>query len=153
MYQKILVPLDGSELAECVFPHVEAIARGCQVKSIVFIRVVEPFHQPAGDYVFNLEEIQRIDAQQKLAAEDYLKKVSSKINQAGAAVKIEAMSGRPAEVLADYATKNQVDLIVIATHGRSGVSRWVWGSVADRILRSACIPVLMVRAPGCFPGI
>jgi len=46
-----------------------------------------------------------------------------------------------------------VDLIVIATHGRSGVSRWVWGSVADRILRSACVPVLMVRAPGCFPGI
>ena len=55
--------------------------------------------------------------------------------------------------LADYATKNQVDLIVIATHGRSGVSKWVWGSVADRTLRSACIPVLMVRAPGCVAGI
>jgi nucleotide-binding universal stress UspA family protein len=46
-----------------------------------------------------------------------------------------------------------VDLIIIATHGRSGVSRWVWGSVADRILRSSCVPVLMVRAPGCVPGI
>ena len=153
MYQKILVPLDGSELAECVLPHVEAIARGCQVKSMVFIRVVEPFHQPAGDYVFDAEEMQRIDAQQKLAADDYLKKVLSKMDQSGPAVKTEAIFGRPAEILADYAAKNQFDLIVIATHGRSGVSRWIWGSVADRILRSACVPVLMVRAPGCIPGI
>ena len=153
MYQKILVPLDGSELAECVLPHVEAIARGCHVKSIVFDRVVEPFHQPAGDYVFDAEEMQRIDAQQKLAAEDYLEKIFSKIDQSSAAFKTEAMFGRPAEILADYAAKNQFDLIVIATHGRSGVSRWIWGSVADRILRSACVPVLMVRAPGCIPGI
>ena len=56
-------------------------------------------------------------------------------------------------MIAEYATKNEIDLIVIATHGRSGVSRWVWGSVADRILRSACVPVMMVRAPGCVPGV
>jgi len=67
-------------------------------------------------------------------------------------VKTGVLKGNPAESLADYASKNKVDLIVIATHGRSGVSRWVWGSVADRLLRSACVPVLMVRAPGCFPG-
>lgn len=153
MYQNILVPLDGSELAVCVLPHVEALAHGCQVKNVVFIRVAEPLHPPAGDYVFNFEEIQRMEAQQNQAAKDYLKKISSKISLAGAVVKIEVISGRPAEVLVEYATKNQVDLIVIATHGRSGVGRWVWGSVADRILRSACVPVLMVRAPGCFPGI
>jgi nucleotide-binding universal stress UspA family protein len=56
-------------------------------------------------------------------------------------------------MIADYASKNDVDLIIIATHGRSGVSRWVWGSVADHILRSACVPVLMIRAPGCVAGI
>ena len=65
----------------------------------------------------------------------------------------EVLEGNPAHTLAEYAEKNQFDLLVIATHGRSGVSRWVWGSVADRILRSACVPVLMVRAPGCVPGI
>ena len=43
--------------------------------------------------------------------------------------------------------------VIIASHGRSGVSRWMWGSVADRILRAACVPVLMVRAPGCGPGV
>jgi nucleotide-binding universal stress UspA family protein len=55
--------------------------------------------------------------------------------------------------IADYAEKHGLDLIMIATHGRSGISRWVYGSVADRVLCSACVPVLMVRAPGCTPGI
>ena len=55
--------------------------------------------------------------------------------------------------LVDYAEKNEVDLIIIATHGRSGVSRWVWGSIADRILRAARMPVLMVRSPdSVVPG-
>ncbi|HYB20519.1 MAG TPA: universal stress protein, partial [Thermodesulfobacteriota bacterium] len=71
----------------------------------------------------------------------------------GARVESAVLHGRAADALAEFATKNRIDLIVIATHGRSGVSRWVWGSVADRILRSSCVPVLMVRAPGCVPGI
>jgi len=153
MYQKILVPLDGSELAECVLPHVELLARGCQAKSLVFIRVVEPLRQVAGDYVLDLDQVKKFESESKLAAEAYLKKISAKADLAGALVKTEVLSGPPAEILADYAAKNQVDMIVIATHGRSGVSRWVWGSVADRILRSACVPVLMVRAPGCIPGV
>ena len=77
----------------------------------------------------------------------------SRLNLNGAQIKTEVIMGKPAEVLADYAAKNKVDLIIIATHGRSGVSRWVWGSVADRILRSTCAAVFMVRAPGCVPGI
>ena len=153
MYQKILVPLDGSELAECVLGHVDALARGCQAKSVVFIRVVEPIRQTGGEYMMDQDQVKKIESESKQDAGEYLKKISAKVSLGGAVVKTEVISGRPAEILAEYATKNQVDLIVIATHGRSGVSRWVWGSVADRILRSACIPVLMVRAPGCFPGI
>ena len=153
MYQKILVPLDGSELAECVLAHVDALARGCQAKSVVFIRVVEPIRQTGGEYMMDSDQLKKFESENRLEAGEYLKKISAKVSLGGAVVKTEVVSGRPAEILAEYATKNQVDLIVIATHGRSGVSRWVWGSVADRILRSACIPVLMVRAPGCFPGI
>jgi len=153
MYQKILVPLDGSNLAECVLPHVEALARGCQVKEVVFTRVVEPIYMPAGDYMLDLEQIKKIESELKLEAADYLKKVAAKTSYAGAGLKTEVLYGRVAEVLAEYASKNRIDLIIIATHGRSGVSRWVWGSVADRILRSSCTPVFMVRAPGCIPGI
>ena len=65
----------------------------------------------------------------------------------------EVLEGSVAETLAAWAEQNDVDLIIIASHGRSGVSRWVMGSVADRILRSVCVPVMMIRAPGCTPGI
>ena len=154
MYQRILVPLDGSPLAECVFPHLETLATGCQVKEVVLAQVVEPFRPIAsGEYVLDPEEVLRIEEVAKVAAQAYLKEAAAKIKLNGTGVKTEMIVGRPAESLADYATRNKVNLIIIATHGRSGISRWVWGSAADRILRSACVPVLMIRAPGCIPGI
>jgi nucleotide-binding universal stress UspA family protein len=154
MYQKILVPLDGSPLAECVFPHVEALAGGCQVKEVVLIRVIEPFRQPTpSEYAIKPEEVIRINEEIRVEAEKYISQAKAKIKLSGGEIKTAVLRGNPAEALADYASKNGVDLIIIATHGRSGVSRWVWGSVADRTLRSACVPVMMVRAPGCFPGI
>jgi nucleotide-binding universal stress UspA family protein len=64
-------------------------------------------------------------------------------------VKTEVVMGKAAESIAEYAEKRGVDLIAIATHGRSGVSHWVYGSAADKVMRSACVPVMMVRAPGC----
>ena len=155
MYQKILVPLDGSELAECVLAHVDGLGRGCLLKEITFVRVVEPFESPSvvAEYPIKPEEVIRINAENKAVAEKYLNKMVSGFKYEGVKVQGEVLTGKAAETLAEYASKNGADLIVIATHGRSGVSRWVWGSVADRILRSACVPVLMVRAPGCFPGI
>ena len=155
MYKKILVPLDGSELAECVLPHVEAIAKGCGVESVVFLRVVEPFRMVSSGEGSSLsaKDVERINSENKAAAESYLNQLASRTKYDGVAVQSEVINGKAAESIAEYATKNSVDLIAIATHGRSGVSRWVWGSVADRVLRSACVPVLMVRAPGCVPGI
>ena len=161
MYKKILVPLDGSELAECVLPHVEAIVKGCHVPEVIFLRVVEPVHfTPRSSYMGNVfteadarkaEETE--NAMHKADAENYLTGVLARYSSGAAGGRSLVVFGKPAETIADYAEKNDVDLIVIATHGRSGVSRWVWGSVADRVLRSACVPVFMVRAPGCVPGI
>jgi nucleotide-binding universal stress UspA family protein len=150
MYQKILVPLDGSELAECVLPHVEAIAKGCKAGSVIFLRVAEPIDMRGGtSSMFTEEEIKRINSQHQAAAEEYLGQLVNRVSFKGVNVKAEVITGKAAaEAIADYATKNKVDLIIIATHGRSGVSRWVWGSVAERILHSARVPVLMVRAPG-----
>jgi nucleotide-binding universal stress UspA family protein len=163
VYKKILVPLDGSELAECVLSHVESIARGCGVQEVLFLRVVEPLHWVVGpsyppggvDYVSGLsqEEIGRIDSESRAAAENYLSQVVNRTKFDGVTVRSEVINGKAAENTAEYATRKEVDLITIATHGRSGVSRWVWGSVADQVLRSSCVPVLMVRAPGCVPGV
>jgi len=157
MYKNILVPLDGSELAECVLPHVESIAKGCGVETVTFVRVVEPVHIPisGGDdgYTFNVDDWKRIESESRAAAENYLNRLMNRLKNDGIDFQSKVLSGKAADMIADYATKDEVDLIVIATHGRSGISRWVWGSVADRVLRSACVPVLMVRAPGCVPGI
>lgn len=157
MYKKVLVPLDGSELAECVLPHVETIARGCGTQSVVFLRVVEPFiYMMAsgwenGGSFFSGDEIERINSENRAAAKRYLDQLLSRTKYDGVNVQSAIITGKAADSIAEYATKNGVDLITIATHGRSGISRWVWGSVADRVLRSAGVPVLMVRAPGCGP--
>jgi nucleotide-binding universal stress UspA family protein len=154
MYKKILVPLDGSELAECVLPHVESIARKCGAQEVVFLRVAEPFHQLCSyDGCVSQETIDSIDADNKAAAEKYLSQLIKRTRYDGVSVRSEVITGIPGESIADYATKNSIDLIAVATHGRSGISRWTWGSVADQVLRSACVAVLMVRAPGCVPGI
>jgi nucleotide-binding universal stress UspA family protein len=155
MYQKVMVPLDGSELAECVLPHVESIAKGGQVKSVVFVRVVQPLYLLSAwdGYALSGKEVQRIEEGQLAAARDYLRQLVAKIKYDGVNIGYNAIWGNVVDSLVDYAEKNNVDLIVIATHGRSGISRWAWGSVADRILRSARMPVLMVRAPGCVRGI
>jgi nucleotide-binding universal stress UspA family protein len=155
MYSKILVPVDGSELAECVLSHVESIARGCSTQSVVFIRVVEPFRLP-GEYYgpgLSADDIQRIDADNEASAKNYLEQLVARTKYDGVTVQSVVIVGKPADSIAEYAAKNSVDLITIATHGRSGISRWAWGSVADRVLRSACVPVMMIRAPGCVPGI
>jgi nucleotide-binding universal stress UspA family protein len=156
MYKKIMVPLDGSELAECVFPHLETIVKGCQSPQVILVRTVEPLAVPYGKEVAHftsLEEVKAFETHQKADAEKYLKEVIARLKKKGINARAEVVYGKAGESLGDYATQNKVDLVIMATHGRSGVSRWVWGSVADRLLRSLCVPVLMVRAPGCAPGI
>ena len=157
MYQKIMVPLDGSKLAECVFPHLEAVIKGRgSPPEVIVVQAVEPLSVPYGREVSqftSLEQVQAFETHQKEEAEKYLKEIVARLKKTGINAKADVIYGKASQVLSDYATKNDVDLVIIATHGRSGISRWVWGSVADRLLRSVCVPVLMIRAPGCVTGI
>ncbi len=155
MYRKIMVPLDGSELAECVLPHVEAFVTECGAREVFLVRVAE--FEPAGSYRGGIpvapEMLAKIEAARKTAAEEYLARIRDRLGAQKAAYHVVVMVGRVAESLVEHAEKTGIDLILIATHGRSGVTRWVRGSVADKILRSAGIPVLMIRAPGTKGGI
>ncbi len=154
MYQHIMVPLDGSELAECVLPHLKAIASGIGVTKITLARVVEPLHLYGGlESSLNPKDRQRLEADSMDLARSYLKQTVKQLKGKGITAQAEVLHGHVVDKLVDYANTNEVDLIIIASHGRSGVSRWVWGSVADRILRCSIIPVLIVRAPGCVPGV
>ena len=122
---------------------------------MIFVRVVEPVvaTYAARSELFKKEEMNKMESDVKSSAEAYLTQVADRIAEGGKGVQTKVILGRVADSLADYADQNHVDLILIATHGRSGVSRWVRGSVADRILRSARVPVMMVRAPGTKGGI
>ncbi len=156
MYQKIMVPLDGSDLAECVMPHVEAIVSSFKSKEVVFARVVDPVRLPAsvpahGKFGFTEKDRYQLESSRKKAAKAYLENMVDCLDIPGTVFNFVVLEGNPANMLTDYATENEVDLIVIASHGRSGVSRWVMGSVAERLVRTSCVPVMMVRAPGCEP--
>jgi nucleotide-binding universal stress UspA family protein len=151
MYKRILVPLDGSELSECSLEHVKAIASGCRVPETVLLRVVEPFSAEAvsalalaGDDVLRKAELES-----QTEASDYLAKIRNSLVKDGLAVEAVIVDGRPAEEILDYAKNNKVDLIVMTTHGKTGVSRWFFGSVSEKVLQHSAIPVLMISPPGC----
>ncbi len=161
MYSRILVPLDGSELAECVLSHVQTIIRGCREPEVIFIRVVEPVNLPvgalsAGGMVYSEEDAARtrgqIDSEHRHVADEYLKRITGRREFTGTSTRAVVVTGKPAEAIADYAGENGVDLIVIGTHGRSGISRWVMGSTADKVLHAAPMPVLMIRSAACGQG-
>jgi nucleotide-binding universal stress UspA family protein len=124
----------------------------------VFVRVIDPGTVSAtlpaqGELGYQEKSRRQREEERKKNAEAYLKKIVDSISIENAVLNYEVLEGRVAETLADWAKKNNIDLIVIASHGRSGIGRWVMGSVADRIMRSVCIPVMMIRAPGCVTGI
>jgi nucleotide-binding universal stress UspA family protein len=157
LYKKILVPLDGSKLAECVLPHVEKLAESGVAKEIILLRVCE---SPSiiADYPESKgktweKHVERMTANAQQSCSLYINDVEKDLKDKGFKVKTESSLGKPAEEIVNYANKNKVDLIVMASHGRSGVNRWAYGSVADKVLRSTCVPVLLVKAPGCVAGI
>ena len=154
MYKKIMVPLDGSELAECVLPHVEAFIEECHLSKVVFVRVVEPaaaFY--SGDYPISPKLLKEKESADQSIAKDYLDQILNRLKHKRTELDSKVLVGRVADSLVDFTEMNDFDLILIATHGRSGVKRWVRGSIADKVLRASNIPVLMVRAPGSEGGI
>jgi len=156
MYKHIMVPLDGSELAECVLPQVEMIARDCQGSpKITLIRVVTPLKLYGGfdfggvaEYI-SPEQIQRLEDDARNSAQLYLAGQVKRLTADGINAEPKVVFGLASESLTEYAEQNGVDLIVIATHGRSGIREWFWGSVAERVLKTSRIPILMVRPDGC----
>jgi nucleotide-binding universal stress UspA family protein len=146
MYNKILVPLDGSEFSECTLGHVKTIAMGCQIPNVVLFRVVKPLPDTYGTAKGLRREA---DEKAENHVKEYLAEVADRLKKEGLAVETAVAHGLPAEEILDYAKKNGVDLIIMSTHGRSGVSRLAFGSVTDKVLRNSITPVLTVAPQGC----
>jgi nucleotide-binding universal stress UspA family protein len=151
-HRTMLVPLDGSELSESVLPHVEMLAkqRGAEPVDIVLLRVCEPLFVSA-DYPQTSmplswqEHVKQQIEWAKSGAVDYLAGVQKRLENRGLKVRSEVLMGNPANEIIDYAHKHPFNLIVMATHGRSGITRWEHGSVADRILHGVSSPIFLVR--------
>ncbi|HEY33596.1 MAG TPA: universal stress protein [Dehalococcoidia bacterium] len=145
----IIVPLDGSELAEAVLPHVETLARqrGAELEEIVLLKVCEyPFvavEYPEDD---GTRYINWAIEQCKNVSKEYLTRVKKRLEDTGLKISIEVLMGNTADEIIDYTKQNPCNLIVMSTHGRSGVGRWVFGSVANKILHGVSNPVFLVRA-------
>ncbi len=148
MYNKILVPLDGSDVAECVLPHVAALADANAGAEITFLYVVQPLDTP----LTNQEFKNRIEKEARTAAAEYLTRVDHSRSYHDRA-HTRVVFGKPAEGILEYAQESKADLIVMASHGLSGIGKWIRGSVADKVLHQARIPVLRIRAGAGKPPI
>jgi nucleotide-binding universal stress UspA family protein len=159
MFKDILVPLDGSELAECSLQYVQAIAQGCNVPVVTLLSVIEQPQESAFDEggqsqieaAFEENEqilAQAIDNANKYLAKASIKAAKEKINVTTDVVQAPK-NASVADIITEYAQKSKADLIVMSTHGRSGITRWAMGSVADRVIRGSTIPVLIAVPHGC----
>jgi nucleotide-binding universal stress UspA family protein len=175
MYKKIIVPLDGSELAECVLTHVENIARSSGTEEVILITITErvaslipkdtpgklpaegEYFQPAvafSDRPFTGRHIE-IDPLLKIPVvtgkmlkqgQRYLSKIAEGLAKKGIKVGIVVLMGDAAEQIVDFAGSEKAELIIMASHGRSGFSRWAMGSVAEKVFHGSSVPILLVKA-------
>ncbi len=143
MSQTILVPLDGSPVAELALHEARGLAEIPDSK-VILLQVIPPIED-----VISAGEIITIDQQwetRRARAREYLRALSGRQEWRKVQTEVAVETGNPAEVILDVAKKHNVDRIVIATHGRTGISRWVYGSVASKVLEAADRTVVLVRA-------
>jgi len=150
MFERILVCLDGSKLAEQILPYAVEEAFRFQGKIILFQAVPEPVAYspgiPGAEYGAIQTDIMLEEAKKALnEGRDYLEKVAAPIREGGVPVETVTILGRAGETIVNHAHDSSINLIAIATHGRSGVRRGVFGSVADYVLRESGLPILVIR--------
>ena len=141
MFDSILAPLDGSELAECVLPHIVAIARSFNAE-ITLLRMLEKNQANGSPQLFDLLNWQI----NKTKANVYLEKIKVFIQESGLRVRMAVLEGLIAQGITDYAQNQGIKLIVLSSHGRSGLTHWGISSITQKIILSAPTSVLIVRA-------
>jgi nucleotide-binding universal stress UspA family protein len=141
-YKHILVPLDGSALAELALADAFSLAQLNQAE-VTLLQVISPLEYLSGNGDLFIDELWAL---QKEAASRYLKDVAQREECKHLKVHLAVDMGPTAEKIIDYTHQAPIDMIVMATHGRSGLSHWVFGSIAEKVLRGADLPILLVRA-------
>jgi len=149
MYREILVPLDGSKRAEKILVHVEELARVYDAE-VIFLRVMgcPPVDSGIVGAPFDEEQCRKESQRRREDIESYLVSWQNKFRERGIAARTCLGSGPVVEVILDTAEHEGADLIALASHGRSGLSRVFYGSVAAGVLHRADRPLLLIRSQG-----
>jgi nucleotide-binding universal stress UspA family protein len=145
--EEIVVPLDGSSMAELVLPHVKTLATGMKVE-VILLRVYSP---PTEGYAGSIyaPTLPQIAEEMKKEAEAYLETRARELRSAGLdRVSWVALQGNAAAEIIDFAQRTAFNLVVMSTHGHTGVARQLLGSVASRVIRHSGDPVIVVRGVG-----
>jgi nucleotide-binding universal stress UspA family protein len=149
MYKKILVPLDGSELAECVLSHVRDFVKEGFAGEVTLFNVVQ-VHTPWAELYGKNFDINKMREAFFSSARKYLAKIESQLNSEGIKVKTESLEANsPAHKITEYAQENGMELIIMGTHGYTGLKKMIMGSVASGVLNSSSVPVLLIRPESC----
>jgi nucleotide-binding universal stress UspA family protein len=153
MYKKALVPLDGSALAECTLSHVKNLLKDGSVKEVTLLNVVKvdlPWAVMMTEQEAKRIDINAIREPLFAASKKYLASLESRLASEGIKVKTESLeSNRPADTITEYAKKNAMDMIIIGTHGNTGLKKLMVGSVAFGVLHQSHVPVLLIRPESC----
>lgn len=141
MFKRILIPLDSSKLAECVLPHLVAIAQICEPE-VQLLRVLEPFGVTA-----RMRMIDPVDWEiRKAEAESYLSGIAERLKNAGLRVSAHLYDGSPAEQIIEVAHSWNADLILMSSHGQSGISPWNVSSVVQQVILRVHRSLMIIRA-------
>ncbi len=152
MNEKILVPLDGSKVGEAALPFVENLIGKFLPDPKVEVTLIQVL-STLSHYIVAGEATARVPytegeiEQMKQAATAYLEQAGQPLAEKGAVLKTIVVVGHAAEEILKAADEVDVDFIAMSSHGRSGISRWAFGSVTDRVVRAGNKPVLVVKAP------
>jgi nucleotide-binding universal stress UspA family protein len=147
IFRRILVPLDGSTPGEVVLPWAKELARRTKSKLFLLHVILSPDKLTGvSHYAISFEE-QLIEILRKQGRE-YITSVAAELEREKLDFKYDLITGMPADTILDYAKENDIDLIAMSTHGRTGVGRFVLGSVADKVVHVSEVPVLLIRAHG-----
>lgn len=147
MYRKILVPLDGSRRAEKILPHVEELAEHCKAQVILLgVLELEPIVIPTEPFYMPLD--QRVHDRRVVQVENYLTTLRTRLYEREIDTTVRVIDGPVVETIVKVADHEDVDLIAMASHGRTGLPRVVYGSIADGVLHHTNRPLLLVRSLG-----
>ena len=147
MYKIILVPLDGSKRAESILSHVETLARSFKSK-VVFFVAIEPVLMLEYNEIIGMSEFMEKNDYLKEKTASYLDSLQKKFSKKGIEVQTRIVHGPAVKAIVDAAERENADLVAMASHGRTGLSRTFYGSIAAGVLQRIDRPLLLIRSRG-----